>query len=203
MILQSIALCCLLISPILSACGGVPQGNGVAQNTGSLPASDTAPSPSAEPTPTHQADSPTPTGISSQADASPPDKFEPTQAVTTLTSGNPDLNFAQVVFVRVVQSGGGAWRFDVTVRHNDEGWDHYADTWQVVDLGGNLLGERILLHPHDTEQPFTRSQDGIEIPEGISQVVVRAKCNIHGFGGQEVLVDLTAKEGENFEVIRS
>ena len=200
MMLRPITLCCLLISAILSACGGVSQGNSVAQSRVSLPTPSTAPAPSPEPTAT---DSPTPTAASSQAGASAPATSEPTQAEPTLTAGNPDLDFAQVVSVRAVQSGDGAWSFDVTVRHNDEGWDHYADAWQVVDLEGNLLGERILLHPHDTEQPFTRSQDGIELPEGISQVIIRAKCNVHGFGGQEVLVDLTVREGENFEVLRS
>ncbi|RMF03704.1 MAG: hypothetical protein D6768_05245, partial [Chloroflexi bacterium] len=115
---------------------------------------------------------------------------------------NPDLNFAHVIFVRATRSNGGAWRFDVTVRHNDEGWDHYADLWQVLAPDGSILGERVLLHPHDTEQPFTRSQSGIQIPQEITQVTVRAKCTVHGFGGQEITVDLTAAEGENFSVVR-
>jgi hypothetical protein len=117
------------------------------------------------------------------------------------SSGNLDLNFAQIEFVQATQTGDGLWRFDVTVRHNDQGWDHYADLWQVLDPNGNLLGERVLLHPHDTEQPFTRSQSGIAIPPEMTQVVVRAKCNVHGFGGQEVTVDLTVAEGENFTVV--
>ena len=126
----------------------------------------------------------------------------PTEAAPDL-AGNPDLNFAQVIFVRATQNSDGLWKFDTTVRHNDEGWDHYADAWQVVDLAGNLLAERILAHPHDTEQPFTRSQSNINIPPDITQVIVQAKCNVHGFGGQAVLVDLTVTEGENFEVIRA
>ena len=114
---------------------------------------------------------------------------------------NPDLNYAQVIFVRAAQGRDGRWTFNTTVRHNDEGWDHYADAWQVVDPDDNLLAERVLAHPHDTEQPFTRSQSNIEIPTELTTVIVRAKCNIHGFGGQEVMVDLTVAEGENFEVI--
>lgn len=38
---------------------------------------------------------------------------------------NPDLNFAQVEFVKAVQSSNGSWSFYVSVRHNDEGWSHY------------------------------------------------------------------------------
>ena len=73
-------------------------------------------------------------------------------------AANPDLNFARVEYVKATEVSDGVWRFDVTVRHNDEGWDHYADAWQVIDPGsGDILGERILAHPHDNEQPFTRS----------------------------------------------
>jgi hypothetical protein len=124
------------------------------------------------------------------------------QVDTMANSGNPDLDYAQVIFVKATQNSAGLWRFDTTVRHNDQGWDDYADAWQVVNPQTNeILAERILLHPHDNEQPFTRSQDNIEIPPDITQVLVRAKDNVEGFGGQEVLVDLTASEGKNFEVV--
>lgn len=116
---------------------------------------------------------------------------------------NPDLDFAQIEYVKATEASNGSWRFDVTVRHNDEGWDHYADAWQVVDpQNGKVLGERILAHPHETEQPFARSQSGITIPNGPSRVLVRAKCNVHGFGGREVLVDLSQSEGDGFQVAR-
>jgi hypothetical protein len=116
-------------------------------------------------------------------------------------SFNPDLDFAQIEYVKATEASSGSWRFDVTVRHNDEGWDHYADAWQVVDpQNGKVLGERILAHPHETEQPFTRSQSGITIPNGLRRVLVRAKCNVHGFGGREVLVDLSQSEGDGYQV---
>ena len=117
-------------------------------------------------------------------------------------TGNPDLDFAQVLHVQATQTGAGLWRFDTTVRHNDAGWEHYADAWQVIDPAGKLLAERILTHPHDNEQPFTRSQGNIAIPPETTRVIVQAKCNAHGFGGQRVLVDLTVTAGENFEVVR-
>jgi hypothetical protein len=116
---------------------------------------------------------------------------------------NRDLSFAQVTYVKAAEVSAGGWRFDVTVRHKDEGWGHYADAWQVVDpRNGKILGERILAHPHDSEQPFTRSQSGITIPQSLSRVLVRAKCNVHGFGGREILVDLSSKEGTDYKVQR-
>ena len=116
-------------------------------------------------------------------------------------SFNLDLDFAQVEYVKATMASNGTWRFDVTVRHNDEGWDHYADAWRVADpRTGEVLGERILAHPHETEQPFTRSQSGITIPSDLSQVLVQAKCNVHGFGGREILVDLSQPEGDGYTV---
>ena len=57
--------------------------------------------------------------------------------------------------------------FSVTLEHADEGWSHYADQWEVLSLDGNLLGKRVLHHPHENEQPFTRSLSGVAIPPEI------------------------------------
>ncbi len=85
---------------------------------------------------------------------------------------------------------GGAWRFRVTVAHGDTGWDHYADKWDVVAPDGSVLGTRVLLHPHETEQPFTRSLGGVEIAQGVNEVTLRAHDSRHGYGGKEVTVKL-------------
>jgi hypothetical protein len=165
-----------------------------------------APDPTA--TPAANTPTPEPTSAPSTEEAAadlPTPTTAPAAAETTESSegeGNPDLDYAQVRFVKATQGSDGLWRFETTVRHNDEGWDHYADAWQVVGPDGEVLAERVLAHPHDNEQPFTRSQSNIEIPSDVNQVTVRAKCNVHGFGGQEVTVDLTASDGENFEVVR-
>lgn len=98
---------------------------------------------------------------------------------------------ADVLAVEATQESAGVWRFDVTVAHADEGWEHYADKWEVVAPGGQVLGTRVLLHPHETEQPFTRSLGGVAIPEGVERVVVRAHDSVHGPGGAEMSVELT------------
>jgi hypothetical protein len=100
---------------------------------------------------------------------------------------------ADVVKVKVAESAPGSFRFDVSVRHGDEGWDHYANAWQVLGPDGAVLGERVLLHPHETEQPFTRSLSGVAIPAGIKTVVIRARDSVHDFGGKEMSVDLPGR----------
>jgi len=114
-----------------------------------------------------------------------------------------------VLFVEAFQAGDGSWTLDVTVSHPDTGWDDYADGWDVVTPDGLVLKRdpsdpftRLLLHPHVDEQPFTRSQSGIQIPAGVTQVTVRAHDLVAGFGGREVIVDLTADSGDNFKVER-
>ncbi|MCG8336754.1 MAG: hypothetical protein MJE63_19790 [Proteobacteria bacterium] len=91
---------------------------------------------------------------------------------------------ADVIRVKVSQQSNGSFRFDVTVRHADTGWKHYADKWDVVDEAGNVLGTRVLYHPHVDEQPFTRSLGNVKIPENINKVIIRAHDSVHGYGGK-------------------
>ncbi|NQW08803.1 MAG: hypothetical protein HQ481_02815 [Alphaproteobacteria bacterium] len=94
---------------------------------------------------------------------------------------------ADVVGVEIAGAN-GVYRFSVTVRHGDTGWDHYADQWDVVAPDGTVLGARVLLHPHETEQPFTRGLAGVPIPSGVAEVTVRAHDKVHGYGGAEMTV---------------
>ena len=144
----------------------------------SIPATSPAPSPTAQPT------------------------VEPSPLPATGEKGNAD-----VVHVRAVQSSDRNWTFHVTVQHPDTGWEDYADGWDVLAPDDRVLKPdpdspftRLLLHPHENEQPFTRSQAGIVIPSGVTRVRVRAHDLVDGYGGIEVWVDLTVDSGEGFEV---
>jgi len=146
------------------------------------------------------------TDSTSIAEAQPTSVPHSTPVEETMNDGSGN---ADVEFVRAVLSAGGSWTFHVTVRHPDTGWEDYADGWDVVDPEGNVLKTnpddpftRLLLHPHENEQPFTRSQSGILIPEGVSQVSVRAHDLADGYGGRVVVVDLTIDSGDDFKVER-
>ncbi|MBN1679556.1 MAG: hypothetical protein JW966_04640 [Anaerolineae bacterium] len=129
----------------------------------------------------------------------------PTEEASVMSAANAD-----VVYVRAVQAAGGTWTFYVTVQHPDTGWENYADGWDVVLPDGTVIRPdpdsaftRLLTHPHETEQPFTRSQSGLVIPGDVTLVTVRAHDLVDGFGGREVVVDLTATIGPDFEVERA
>jgi nucleotide-binding universal stress UspA family protein len=109
-------------------------------------------------------------------------------AVVSIIAAPATAGEADVIAVDVVAEGGGRYRFDVSVRHGDEGWDHYADAWDILGPDGIVLGTRVLLHPHESEQPFTRSLAGVAIPETVREVTIRARDKVHGFGGREITV---------------
>lgn len=148
----------------------------------------------------------TPTQTTTQTET--PLASTPTMSPTAFQAeiDQPKAN-ADVVFVRMVQEAAGSWTFHVTVSHPDTGWEDYADGWDVVLPGGTVLKShpedvftRLLLHPHTDEQPFTRSQSGLQIPEGVTQVQVRAHDLVDGYGGQEITIDLSQETGPGYEI---
>ena len=100
---------------------------------------------------------------------------------------------ADVVKVAVDAKSQGVYNFSVTVSHGDTGWEHYADRWEIVDNDGNILQTRVLHHPHVNERPFTRSLAGVEIPDHIERLTVRAHDSVHEYGGTVVSVDLQGR----------
>jgi hypothetical protein len=97
---------------------------------------------------------------------------------------------ADVVDVKVRRNSSGTYDFDITVKSIDKGWNHYADAFEVLGPDGTVLGRRVLLHPHETEQPFTRDLYGVKIPAGVTQVTVRARHKPKGYDGKTMGVTL-------------
>ena len=95
---------------------------------------------------------------------------------------------ADVLEVDIRLYKGKAYHFTVTVQHADDGEKHHAKKWEILAPDGTLLATRVLGHPHDFEQPFTREHCCVPIPAGIDKVTVRAWDNLHGHGGKTVTV---------------
>jgi hypothetical protein len=113
-----------------------------------------------------------------------------TSTATTIASADGDgLDRREANVIAVSFEGeNGTYTVDVTLHHDDNGEDGYANWWQIERLDGTRLGRRKLLHPH-SEQPFTRSET-IDIPTDVSCVVVRGHDQTHESGGQAMLVNL-------------
>jgi hypothetical protein len=91
---------------------------------------------------------------------------------------------ADVLNATAQKQADGSYPIAATVRHDDTGWEHYADAFEVSLPDGTVLGTRVLYHPHETEQPFTRSLSGVQVPAGATVLIVRAHDKAHGFGGK-------------------
>jgi len=76
----------------------------------------------------------------------------------------------------------------VTLYHDDEGEDGYANWWQVETLSGDRLGRRDLAHSHGTRE-FTRSAT-VASPDSVDAVALRGHDQTHGYGGQAAVVDV-------------
>ena len=95
---------------------------------------------------------------------------------------------ADVLSADIQRDADGTYTISVEVEHDDDGWDHYADAWDVLGPDGDILATRKLAHPHVNEQPFIRSKSGIAIPENIAEVTIRAHDLEHGYGGKTLTV---------------
>jgi hypothetical protein len=107
-----------------------------------------------------------------------------------LLSGVGNAGEADLMKAEAKKTGENTYQFQVTVKHLDEGWNHYVNKWDVVAPDGTILGTRTLYHPHVDEQPFTRSLSGVKIKKDILKVTIRAHDSVHEYGGKTAVVVL-------------
>ncbi len=85
-----------------------------------------------------------------------------------------------IVKVKAELTSAQKYNISVTLKHADEGWEHYANAWRIYSPDGSLIGERVLHHPHVNEQPFTRNILGVSIPRDLDEVIIVAVCSKTG-----------------------
>lgn len=117
-----------------------------------------------------------------------------------LLSSSVFANNVEIIKV-VLTKHTGTWRADVTLKHADSGWEHYADAWRLVDDKGNEIGKRTLYHPHVNEQPFTRSLSSFQIPGDKKIIFVEAHDLKHGWSPNRVKIDMTKSSGSKYKII--
>lgn len=99
-------------------------------------------------------------------------------------------DFPDVIAATVEAGGDGTFTVSATISSPYDSPDRYADAWRVLAPDGAVLGVRELTHDHASEQPFTRSLDGVEIPAGTGTVTIEARDLANGWGGATVDVAL-------------
>jgi hypothetical protein len=98
-----------------------------------------------------------------------------------------------VVDVKVQARANNRFDFDVTLSSLYDTPQRYADAFRVTGPKGEAYGERVLLHDHQTEQPFTRDLYGVQIPAGVRLVTVQGRDQKYGYGGKTMQVALPGR----------
>lgn len=99
-------------------------------------------------------------------------------------------NEASILKAKVSCNNQNTCSFDVTVKHNDTGWEHYVNAYEILSEERVLIAKRVLHHPHVNEQPFTRSISNVKVPKESKFVIIRAHDSVHKFGGKELIVNI-------------
>ncbi len=107
--------------------------------------------------------------------------------------GSDSQNYPDVLSVKVKVCGKNCFDFDVTISSPYDTPQRYADAFRVMSADGKPYGERILIHDHANEQPFTRDLYGVSIPSEVRTVVVQARDRKFGYGGKTVKVELPGR----------
>ena len=62
--------------------------------------------------------------------------------------------------------------------------------------GSVYVEHTTLAHDHASEQPFTRTQSGVEVPNEVDQVTVEEQDSKHGYGGTTVTCSCSCPTGK-------
>lgn len=94
-----------------------------------------------------------------------------------------EQRYPDVIAAEAERADDGTWTISATISSPYDTPERYADAWRVLGPDGAEYGIRVLTHDHANEQPFTRSQRGIEIPADVDVVTVEGRDLANGWGG--------------------
>ena len=116
--------------------------------------------------------------------------YDPAELVRPDPSG--DALYPDVIAAELRPAGVRTFDVVVTIASAYDSPQRYADGWRVLGPDGEVLGTHTLLHDHASEQPFTRTQPDVHIPDGITSVTIEGRDLANGFGGETLTVAVPA-----------
>lgn len=122
--------------------------------------------------------------------AAPTTTPSPTASVSGSNSEADVVKFPDVLSA-TADCSGDLCSFNVTISSPYDTAERYADGWRILAPDGTVLGEHKLGHDHRTEQPFTRTQPDVTVPESVDSVTVQGRDQVYGYGGTTVDVDVS------------
>lgn len=109
---------------------------------------------------------------------------------TTSSGQSGEQRYPDVRDVELEATGENTYSLSVTISSPYDSPERYADGWRVLAPNGDVLGKHELMHAHENEQPFTRTQTGLEIPQDVEKVTVEGRDLKNGYGGETVTVQV-------------
>ena len=128
-------------------------------------------------------------GLLAGCSTGPAEPEPPAAPGTTGADVAVDQRFPDIVGVEVSRSGSG-YTFAVTVSSPYDTPQRYADAFRVRAEDGAVYGVKELAHDHASEQPFTRTLSGVQVPAGVGTVLVEGRDQVNGWGGGTQTVEL-------------
>ena len=111
-------------------------------------------------------------------------------------------NSVEIIDATLKKNTDAMWSVSVTLKHADTGWDHYANNWRIINEKGNVIGDRVLYHPHVNEQPFTRSLSNVSIKETDRYLYIIAHDTINGWSPEKLKIDLSQLKNGMLKVVK-
>ena len=92
---------------------------------------------------------------------------------------------------RVMKLSDERYQFEINIVHEDNGWDHFVNRWEIVGNGGKVLATDVLHYPRIGEGIVWRVLTGVKVDADTEYVIYRLHDLKHGYG-REKLVRLPA-----------
>lgn len=124
---------------------------------------------------------------SSTVDTSTP---APAGSSTPAVPDMPNADHPDVLAASLQRDDDESWTLKVTLSSAYDSPERYADGWRVMDEDGEVLGQHTLTHDHADEQPVTRTQSGLQIPDGVDEVTVQGRDTENGYGGTTLAIQV-------------
>lgn len=79
---------------------------------------------------------------------------------------------------------------EVVLKHDDDGWEHYADSVAIFTTAGEKLANVAIKRPHAGHDYISVRLNNLDLPEGTEALIIKGNCSIDGWVGQPVTVSL-------------
>lgn len=91
--------------------------------------------------------------------------------------------FPEILAAEATATAPRTFDISVTISSPYDSPERYADGWRLLTEDGETVAEHTLLHDHAAEQPFTRTQTGVDVDRAVGTLLIEPHDLVNGYGG--------------------